>query len=54
MNDLRKAAQQALEYLADYTVGESPNSSAVNDLITELEAALAQPAEPVDEPKEEK
>jgi len=42
MNDLRKAAQQALEYLAAWSVGESPNASAVNDLIAELEAALEQ------------
>lgn len=43
MSDLRKLAEQAMEYLADYTVGESPNASAVNDLIADLEAALAQP-----------
>jgi len=48
MNELRKLAEQAMEYLADYTVGESPNASAVNDLIADLEAALAQP-EPVEE-----
>jgi len=48
MSDLRKAAQQAMEYLAAWSVGESPNASAVNDLIAELEAALAQPEqEPV-------
>ena len=51
MNDLRKLAEQAMEYLADYTVGESPNASAVNDLIADLEAALAQPEqEPEQEP----
>lgn len=43
MSELRKAAQQALEYLAAWSVGESPNASAVNDLIAELEAVLAQP-----------
>jgi hypothetical protein len=54
MDTLRQAAQQALEALADYTVGDRPNASTVNDLIADLEAALAQHAEPVDEPKEEK
>ena len=43
MSDLRKLAEQAMGYLADYTVGESPNASAVNDLIADLDAALAQP-----------
>ena len=43
MSDLRKLAKQSLEYLAAWSVGESPNASAVNDLIAELEAALAQP-----------
>ena len=48
MSDLRKLASQALEYLAAWSVGESPDASAVNDLITELDAALAQPEqEPV-------
>ena len=48
MSDLRKLAEQAMGYLADYTVGESPNASAVNDLIADLDAALAQPeSEPV-------
>lgn len=45
MSDLRKLAEQAMGYLADYTVGESPNASAVNDLIADLDAALAQPDE---------
>jgi hypothetical protein len=43
MSDLRKLAAQAMEYLASFSVGESPNASAVNDLIADLEAALAQP-----------
>ena len=50
MSDLRKLAAQAMEYLADYTVGESPNASAVNDLIADLDAALALP-EQEQEPK---
>jgi len=42
MSDLRKLAEQAMGYLADYTVGASPHASAVNDLIADLDAALAQ------------
>ena len=48
MSDLRKAAQMALEVLAAESVGELVNASEVNDLISRLEAALAQPEpEPV-------
>ena len=43
MSDLRKLAAQALEYLAAWSVGESLDASAVNDLIANLDAALAQP-----------
>ena len=40
---LREAAQQALEALASYSVGERPDAVGVNDLIARLEAALAEP-----------
>lgn len=50
MSELRKAAEKAMGYLADYTVGESPNASEVNDLIADLDAALAQP-EPIIKPE---
>jgi hypothetical protein len=43
VSDLRKLAAQAMEYLAAWSVGESPDASAVNDLIADLDAALAQP-----------
>jgi hypothetical protein len=43
VSDLRKLAAQAMEYLAAWSVGESPNASEVNDLIADLDAALAQP-----------
>lgn len=43
MSELRKAAEQALDVLAAESVGELVNASEVNDLISRLEAALAQP-----------
>lgn len=43
MSELRKAAQQALEHLAAWSVGESSSATEVNDLIARLDAALAQP-----------
>jgi hypothetical protein len=44
----KEVMQQALQALASYSVGERLNASQVNDLIAQLEAALAQPVqEPV-------
>jgi len=50
MTDLRQAAQQALEALASYSIGERLDASQVNDLIAQLEAALEQQAEPPEWP----
>lgn len=47
MNDLRAAAQQALEALGLWATGRDIDAVALNDLIFRLEAALAEPVQPV-------
>ena len=43
MSDLRKAAEGAFAVLVLFSLRERPSASAVNDLIADLHAALAQP-----------
>lgn len=47
MTDLRNAAKQALEALCLWATGRDMDAVALNDLILRLEAALAEPQEPV-------
>lgn len=51
MTDLRTAAKQALEALCLWATGRDMDAVALNDLILRLEAALAEPQEPAQEPK---